>query len=133
MENLLKFGHLQKLFETLSLAKCNDENDVLILKAAIWALGHISTSTEGVELLSDPVCHVYEKIIHLAKHCDVYSVRATSLHVLGLIGSTKIGANVLFKLGKRTIVCLLVYTMVFKSSVNTKRFVNNRRLALGEA
>lgn len=101
LENLLKFGNLQKIFETLSLAKCDDERESLSLKAALWTLGHLSTSTEGVELLSDPASHVYEKIIHLAKHCDVYSVRATALHVLGLVGSTKAGANVLFKYGKR--------------------------------
>lgn len=100
LENLLKFGNLQRLFEILGQAKCNDEHESLVLKSAMWALGHMSTSTEGVELLSDPVCHVYEKIIYLAKHCEVYSIRATALHVLGLVGSTKTGANVLFKFGK---------------------------------
>lgn len=45
------------------------------------------------------ICRVYEKIIALTK-CDVYSVRATALNVLGLVGSTNAGANVLYKLGK---------------------------------
>lgn len=102
MENLLKFGTLPKIFETLTLAKCSDETECLSLKASLWAIGHVSTSTEGVELLSDPASHVYEKIIYLAKHSEVYSVRATALHVLGLVGSTKAGANLLFKFGKFT-------------------------------
>lgn len=95
----MKFGNLQRLFEILSHAKCNDESESLTLKSAMWALGHMSTSKEGVELLSDPACHVYEKIIYLAKHCEVYSIRATALHVLGLVGCTTTGANVLFKFG----------------------------------
>lgn len=99
LENLLKFGNLQKMFEILSHAKCSDENESLTLKSAMWALGHMSTSKEGVELLNDPACHVYEKIIYLAKHCEVYSIRATALQVLGLVGCTMTGANVLFKFG----------------------------------
>lgn len=43
-------------------------------------------------------CRVYEKIIYLAKNCDIYSVRATALNVLGLVGCTNTGANILYKL-----------------------------------
>lgn len=99
IENLLKFGNLPRIYEVLALQKCSDETDCLNLKAALWALGHIATSTEGVELLNDPASHIYEKIINLAKNSEVYSIRATALHVLGLIGSTKAGANLLFKYG----------------------------------
>ena len=95
---MTKHGNVQRLIETLSQGKCGDETECLVLKAALWSLGHISTSTEGVELLSDPMMRVYEKIIYLVKQCEVYSVRATALYVLGLVGSTKAGANVLFKL-----------------------------------
>lgn len=100
LENLLKFGNLQRLLEILAHSKCNDEADILSLKSTLWALGHMSTSTEGVELLSNQASRVYEKIISLAKHCEVYSIRATALHVLSLVGSTKAGANLLFKYGK---------------------------------
>lgn len=100
LENLLKFGNLPRLMEILTHAKCIDEADTLNLKSTLWALGHMSTSTEGVELLSNQTSRVYEKIISLAKHSDVYSVRATAMHVLSLVGSTKAGANTLFKYGK---------------------------------
>lgn len=99
MENLTKYGQLQRLYETLLQAKCSDEKESLHLKSAMWALGHISTSARGVDLLCDPVVRVYDKILCLVKQCEVYSIRATALHVLGLIGSTKAGANVLFKYG----------------------------------
>ncbi|GAB0093446.1 rapamycin-insensitive companion of mTOR [Sergentomyia squamirostris] len=95
---LQKHGNIPKLIEILSQAACTDELESLTLKSALWALGHVSTSAEGVEYLNDPISRVYEKIIILAKHCEVYSVRATALNVLGLIGSTNAGANILFKL-----------------------------------
>lgn len=95
---LQKHGNIPKLIEILSQGTCTDELESLTMKSALWALGHVSTSTEGVEYLNDPMSRVYEKIIFLAKHCEVYSVRATALNVLGLIGSTSAGANILFKL-----------------------------------
>lgn len=98
MQLLQKFGDLPKLIETLSTTKLNNESDSLLLKSAMWSLGHISTSTEGVEFLNDPVSRIYEKLIFLAKNCEIYSIRGTALNVLGLVGCTNAGANVLYKL-----------------------------------
>lgn len=64
----------------------------------LYVLGHISTNHDGVEILKDPFSRVYEKIIHLAKYCDVYSVRAAAFLVLCLISSTQAGANILHDL-----------------------------------
>lgn len=80
--------------------KCTTETESLLLKAAIWALGHTSTSTDGIEYLSETAPQVYEKFIFLAKHCEVYSIRAVALHALGLVATTKGGADILFKYGK---------------------------------
>lgn len=99
LENLLKFGQLQHLIETLIQGKCSNESETLLLKAAIWALGHTSTSTDGVEFLNETAPSVFEKFIYLAKHCEVYSVRAVALNALGLIGTTKTGADILYKYG----------------------------------
>lgn len=96
-KKLKKHGDLPQLISILTAAKCSDETESLELKSALWALGHISTNSDGVEFLNDPISRVYEKIIALTK-CDVYSVRATALNVLGLVGSTNAGANVLYKL-----------------------------------
>lgn len=72
------------------------------LKSALWACGHISTSTAGIELLveSNPINQsVFADIVKLAQHCQVYSIRGTAFYVLGLIGCTYDGANVLHELG----------------------------------
>ncbi|XP_063704935.1 rapamycin-insensitive companion of mTOR isoform X2 [Culicoides brevitarsis] len=98
MANLQRYGLLVQHIETLENARCGNDTECLNLKASLWVLGHLSTSAEGVEFLNDPVTRVYEKIIYLAKTCPVYSIRATSINVLGLIGSTKPGADVLYKL-----------------------------------
>lgn len=100
LENLLKHGQLQHLIDTMIQGKCSNETETLLLKAAIWALGHTSTSTDGAEFLNETAPQVYEKFIYLAKHCEVYSVRAVALHALGLVGTTKVGADILFKYGE---------------------------------
>lgn len=106
----MKFGQLQHLIETLIQGKCGNEAEVLTLKAAMWALGHTATSTDGAEFLNESAHHVFEKFIFLAKHCEVYSVRAVALHALGLVGSTKAGANILFKYGE---ICFVVKLIRF--------------------
>lgn len=98
MASLQKYGDIQRHLETLEAARCQNEAEVLNLKASLWALGHISTAAEGVEFLNDPVSRVYEKIIYLTKNSPIYSLRATSFNVLSLIGSTKAGADALYKL-----------------------------------
>lgn len=99
MDNLLKFGDLSQQIDTLLQLKCTNETDSLTLKAAIWAIAHVSTSTQGLKYLSNPTPRIFEKIIYYVKYCDVYSIRATALHALCLIGSTKEGANLLQKYG----------------------------------
>jgi rapamycin-insensitive companion of mTOR len=98
MTCLQKHGDLHKLIEILKHAKCGNETECLQLKAAIWALAHTATTTDGVEFLNDPLSRVYEKLIFLAKYADHLSIRATCLNALCLIGCTNAGANVLAKL-----------------------------------
>lgn len=96
--HLQKHGNIQQLLDVLSSGRCFLEEDVLELKSALWALGHVATNTDGIEFLNDPSSKIFDKIIHLLKFCDVYSVRATAFHVLCLISSSVAGANALFKL-----------------------------------
>lgn len=100
LENLMKYGQLSHIVDTLIQGKCSNETEALTLKAAIWTLGHTSTSTDGVEYLNESAPQVYEKFIFLVKHCEVYSIRAVALHALGLVATTKAGADTLFKYGK---------------------------------
>lgn len=82
--------------ERLHLADYSDKA-VLDLKAAMWACGHVSTSAVGVRKLVDE--GVFRSIVDLAESCPVYSIRATAVYVLGIMGTTFIGANELFLLG----------------------------------
>ncbi|XP_011293825.1 rapamycin-insensitive companion of mTOR isoform X1 [Musca domestica] len=95
---LRKFGDLPQLLEVISSGKCSDEAECLELKSAIWAIGHASTHSNGIEYFLETGTRVYEKLVILATKCDIYSIRSTCFSVLGLIGSTNDGANLLFKL-----------------------------------
>lgn len=66
------------------------------MKACIWALAHLCTSSEGIELL---LSDVVPQLIHLAENASVYSVRATAYYSLGLIGTTQAGADEVYKMG----------------------------------
>lgn len=103
----MRYGKLQHLIDTLIQGKCSNEAEVLSLKASIWALGHTSTSTDGIEYLSELSPQIYERFIYFVKHCEVYSIRAVALHALGLVATTKAGADILFK-----------YGMIIKNSAN---------------
>lgn len=107
LANLIKFGNLPQLCERLTQARCATDNESLSLKEAIWALSHASTSRIGLQHVSQLDASFASKLIVLVKHCDVYSVRATAFQALGLIGSTKAGADLLYTLGKRSLKYLL--------------------------
>lgn len=71
MNNLQKYGNVLQLIDFLNQGKCYNEEECLNLKSALWAIGHVSTNADGVEYLNDLVSRVYEKIINLAKFCEV--------------------------------------------------------------
>nr|AAQ22398.1 SD16537p [Drosophila melanogaster] len=98
MTALRKHGDLPQLLELLRRAKCTDDAECLELKAAIWALAHASTHSNGIEYFVELNARLYEKLIVLVTKCEVYSVRATCFSALGLIAGTQAGANILFKL-----------------------------------
>lgn len=54
---------------------------------------------------------IYEKLVILATKCVVYSIRSTCFNVLGLIGGTNDGANILYKLS------MYFYTLVSNISL----------------
>ena len=82
----------------MTAASCHTEDDILKLKAALWALGHFGSTSEGLRYLILHNC--LAAMIVLAQDCLVFSIRATSYYSLGLIATTRQGADELFKLGK---------------------------------
>ena len=100
MTNLMNYGDIPDLVDQLALAKCTTEKECIELKSAMYAIGHTASSKIGIEHLLFVDMKIFEKFICLAKYCDVFSIRAAALHVLCLIGSTKPGADILYKLGE---------------------------------
>lgn len=91
---------LRRHLDVILANSCATEETVLQLKASLYAVGNIMTSELGVELLKglEKFERVVLAIIEFVQYNEVYSVRATSLNVLGLIGSTSVGANVLYEM-----------------------------------
>ncbi|XP_077980982.1 rapamycin-insensitive companion of mTOR-like [Glandiceps talaboti] len=75
---------------------------IMTLKAALWGLGHVGSSTWGLKLLAQED-EIITDIIRLAEECEVFSVRGTCFYVLGLIAKTKQGTEILSRLGWESI------------------------------
>ncbi|XP_066509823.1 rapamycin-insensitive companion of mTOR-like isoform X1 [Hoplias malabaricus] len=67
------------------------------LKAALWALGNIGSSTWGVNLLQEE--NIIPDVINLAQNCEVLSIRGVCVYVLGIISRTTQGCDILKVLG----------------------------------
>lgn len=50
---LRKHGDMHHLVDVISRGKCTDDTECLELKAAIWAVGHASTHSNGIEFLEE--------------------------------------------------------------------------------
>ncbi|GBP15175.1 Rapamycin-insensitive companion of mTOR [Eumeta japonica] len=95
---------LPQHYMILKQARCEMEQEVMDLKASLWALGNTATCAAGLQLLmqlsgGNLEDSVLVLTIRLTKFCPVYSVRAAAFYVLGMIGSTFVGANLLYELG----------------------------------
>ncbi|KAK9696755.1 Rapamycin-insensitive companion of mTOR, middle domain [Popillia japonica] len=93
---LLDNGSIDKFLQHIESGHCETDDDILNIKSSLWAVGHLGSSSMGSDLLSTR--NALALMVHLAENCDVYSVRATAFYSLGLVASTKNGADSLFKL-----------------------------------
>ncbi|KAI5755616.1 hypothetical protein M8J77_018382 [Diaphorina citri] len=89
--------HLYALFQRIIDGRCSTDEQILDLKAALWAAGNLATSPAGVRLLSEQ--GVLLPIVRLAEQCAVYSVRATGFYVLSMIATTRQGVALLHSMG----------------------------------
>ena len=89
------------------------EEDILDLKAALWATGHLGTSEAGVALLES--ASVVELFIRIASHSPVYALRGTAFYALNLVAMTTAGVDILSRLGASIFLfnILLVYSFWF--------------------
>ncbi|KAF9798869.1 hypothetical protein SFRURICE_020433 [Spodoptera frugiperda] len=91
-------------YKILQRKKCANEQEIADIKASLWAVGNTAVTSQGLhQLMSLSNGYLEDSvlvhIVRLAKYNPVYSVRATAFYVLGLIGSTYDGANLLSDLG----------------------------------
>ncbi|XP_039749145.1 rapamycin-insensitive companion of mTOR [Pararge aegeria] len=91
-------------YKILQKKKCITEQEIADLKASLWAVGNTGVTPQGLQQLINLSNGLLEDsvpvhIVRLARYSPVYSVRATAFYVLGLIGSTYDGANLLADLG----------------------------------
>lgn len=97
LQILLEHGNCKTIIKTVIEGECGTTRQILNLKAAIWSVGHLSTSNAGlVELNSKGVI---DAVLDLAQSAQVYSIRAIAFYSLGLVATTKMGADLLFKKG----------------------------------
>ncbi|XP_026729335.1 rapamycin-insensitive companion of mTOR [Trichoplusia ni] len=95
---------LPEHYKILQRKKCATEQEIADIKASLWAVGNTAVTSQGLQQLMSLSNGYLEDsvlvhIVRLAKYNPVYSVRATAFYVLGLIGSTYDGANLLSDLG----------------------------------
>ncbi|XP_061377778.1 rapamycin-insensitive companion of mTOR [Danaus plexippus] len=91
-------------YKILQKKQCVTEQEIVDLKASLWAVGNAAVTPQGLQQLMNLSNGFLEDsipvhIVRLAKYSPVYAVRATAFYVLGLIGSTFDGANLLQELG----------------------------------
>ena len=83
------------LLRVVKQRACGSDNAVRELKAALWALAHMSTSVDAFPIVEE----VLGSMAKLGRSCPVLSVRQTVYHALCLVASTGAGAEALRRLG----------------------------------
>ncbi|RWS26243.1 rapamycin-insensitive companion of mTOR-like isoform X1 [Leptotrombidium deliense] len=88
---------LDTMFNKIREADFSNEFKLIELKASLWAVGHVASTSLGFDLIKDH--EIIQFIISLAAQAPVLSLRGVCFYVLGLIGSTSDGADYLKEFG----------------------------------
>lgn len=78
--------------------QCGTDNEVMDLKAALWALGHVSSCPGGA--LWARSNGVTRALVSLACSSLNYAVRSTAFHAIALTATNADGADTLLALGE---------------------------------
>nr|XP_027198269.1 rapamycin-insensitive companion of mTOR-like isoform X2 [Dermatophagoides pteronyssinus] len=71
----------------------NSEYNILRMKAALWAIGHIGSTDIGLEYLIKCNTNILKLITTLVERSTILSIRATGFYVICLFASTLRGAD----------------------------------------
>jgi len=74
------------------------EEDILELKAAMWACAHLGTSESGVALLES--AQVVEALVRIASFSTILTLRGTAFFSLNLVAVTTAGVDFLARFGE---------------------------------
>ncbi|KAL4236760.1 hypothetical protein ACF0H5_005145 [Mactra antiquata] len=88
---------IDEYFQCIRCQELKNDEDILQLKTTLWAVGHMSMSSWGVAWLQEE--RIVPEIIRLAEESAIYSIRGTAFFILGMISSTREGAEVLSQFG----------------------------------
>ncbi|XP_071486718.1 rapamycin-insensitive companion of mTOR-like [Diadema antillarum] len=100
-ELIEKQNHIPEMCEVIRFSDVDSMDNILNLKAALWAVGHTGSTTWGLRLLQQE--GIIPDMLRLAEECEVFSIRGTCFYVLGLISKTRQGADILSSLGWESI------------------------------
>ncbi|ORX62115.1 hypothetical protein DM01DRAFT_1298682 [Hesseltinella vesiculosa] len=92
-------GHFRQFTQFLRdhWDKVYDVQTVQQLKAVLWAIGNIGSTRNGLPFLEEE--EIVKDIVFMAEHCEILSLKGTCFYVLGLIGKTHQGIELLGELG----------------------------------
>lgn len=84
-------------FQVVTNASIETDEEILELKAAVWACAHLGTSEPGVALLES--AQVVEALVRVASFSSVLTLRGTAFFALNLIAMTSAGVDILAQFG----------------------------------
>ena len=105
------------LFQRVTSGSSETDEEILDLKAAIWAAGHLGMSEVGVALLES--AQVVEGIIRLANSSSVLALRGTAFFALNLIATTSAGVQLLSQFGEEQFIFSYFFVKVIEYVVLT--------------
>ncbi|CAH0381377.1 unnamed protein product [Bemisia tabaci] len=94
---LLSEPGFNALIPILLEGKCDADDEILHLKASVWALGHFGTSTQGAKYLFDHGAVIALKKLFL--NAPVYTVRATAYYAMSMLATNRSGVAALHSVG----------------------------------
>ncbi|ODO05811.1 hypothetical protein I350_04872 [Cryptococcus amylolentus CBS 6273] len=123
-ELLKSRGIVAEFAEIVRLHGMEDDDASVLrdLKSALWALGNIGSTEGGLPFLEDE--EIIEDIVEVAEHSAVLTIRGTCFFVIGLISSTRMGAEILEEFGWIATRTPLGHTTGLCLPNDVSRFVN---------
>ncbi|WWC92493.1 uncharacterized protein L201_007452 [Kwoniella dendrophila CBS 6074] len=77
--------------------EASDQSVLTNLKSVLWALGNIGSTEGGLPFLEDE--EIIEDIVEIAEQSPILTIRGTCFFVIGLLSTSRMGAEILEEFG----------------------------------